>query len=448
MLSAQTPDSLPFTWLQEFADSLLNTTTLCQDCLTKPTFQQFVTPSGETQFRYNFSCAPDFATSAIYNLDGTILALCYVNGDERACESDISSAFTGFTFGTDVRVIWTCSSGFDCQSQNELKLFEPYEILEDRISCDRPDRRLTTSRPFFNYTWITPDGDSINGTQIVARASGDYTLIVGDNKGCQDTTEIPFDIAKYNISLSGSMLICDDTGTLLSTSGYQSYQWSTGSRDSFYRFDQSGMYHLTTIDPLGCTDTIEFNIGDLSRRQVNIVPSRNPVFIGQSFTLGLELKEYNEDQIKTISWQLSNGQASCSDCIDPSITLSEDVTIDVNIIDLDGCHQSDQIELSPLLAYKKSYTGNIFSPNQDGKNDLFYLRSIPETIVVNQFSIYDRWGNQVHHASQHGIDEASAGWDGTYRDNEAPSGAYTWLAELQYSDGTSEIIHGSVFLIR
>jgi len=174
----------------------------------------------------------------------------------RDCEDGIGSAFTGFTFSTSIREIWTCSAGFDCQSQNELELFEPYTIDVERLFCDKPDRRLTTSRPFFDYTWVDPDGKLINGVETIAKRSGDYTLIVGDRQGCKDTTLIPFDLQDFDLKVSGMPLICDDDGTQLSATGYESYAWSTGSTDSTSWFDEAGMYSMTAVDKLGCRDFI------------------------------------------------------------------------------------------------------------------------------------------------------------------------------------------------
>ena len=83
-----------------------------------------------------------------------------------------------------------------------------------------------------------------------------------------------------------------------------------------------------------------------------------------------------------------------------------------------------------------------FSPNGDGQNDLF------KPIVgndVNSFtlSIYDRWGNKILHSS-----DLQLVWNGTYHDEPLNSGAYAYMLEVIYKDGSSEIKSGNITIIR
>ena len=83
-----------------------------------------------------------------------------------------------------------------------------------------------------------------------------------------------------------------------------------------------------------------------------------------------------------------------------------------------------------------------FSPNGDGKNDL--LRPIVGTDVKSfTLSIYDRWGNRMVQSS-----DSQLAWNGTFNDSPLNAGAYAYMLEIIYLDGTTEIKSGNITLIR
>lgn len=62
---------------------------------------------------------------------------------------------------------------------------------------------------------------------------------------------------------------------------------------------------------------------------------------------------------------------------------------------------------------------NVFTPNDDGVNDLFKL----SVCSVLNFSIYNRWGNLVYQT-----DDIALGWNGkTKQEKDCPSGVYYYL---------------------
>jgi gliding motility-associated-like protein len=79
---------------------------------------------------------------------------------------------------------------------------------------------------------------------------------------------------------------------------------------------------------------------------------------------------------------------------------------------------------------------NVFTPNGDGSNDVFFIRNLPQEPAVNQLTITNRWGKQVFVSENY-----KNNWDGT----DAADGIYFY--RLQVSDdkpmtGWVEIIRG------
>lgn len=63
---------------------------------------------------------------------------------------------------------------------------------------------------------------------------------------------------------------------------------------------------------------------------------------------------------------------------------------------------------------------NIFTPNGDGRNDVFKLEG--EYIVIYELSIFNRWGKLVFKTN-----EPQGAWDGNVNGQAAPSGVYFWV---------------------
>jgi gliding motility-associated-like protein len=259
---------------------------------------------------------------------------------------------------------------------------------------------------------------------------------------------IDLDLAVSSLALLGGTAICDGMGASIWTSGYASYNWSNGNTDSISFFTTAGRYSLTVTDELGCKEMIDFNISDNRDRKVAIQLSQEVVFVGQSIQLGLILESFSMDQLADISWTSSASDLDCTNCERPTTQLSEATIIRVQVVDQDGCIHSNELSIEPLLAYKEIYTGNTFSPNGDGVNDQFILQSVPGVVYIEDFKVYNRWGNLMHSASQFIIDNRTGGWDGQYKGSLASADSYTWIADVQYADGSNTTLTGTIQLVR
>ena len=90
---------------------------------------------------------------------------------------------------------------------------------------------------------------------------------------------------------------------------------------------------------------------------------------------------------------------------------------------------------------------NVFSPNGDGVNDLFEVKSNHLDIFVNRFIVYDRWGNNVFLQQNVQFSELLS-WDGSYREKELNDGVFIYLLELTTNKGEAIIQAGDVTLVK
>lgn len=91
-----------------------------------------------------------------------------------------------------------------------------------------------------------------------------------------------------------------------------------------------------------------------------------------------------------------------------------------------------------LAAYATElFVPNVFSPNEDGQNDVFKPRGTEP--FEYELRIYDRWGNLVFSS-----DKIDKGWDGTFRNQPMNSGVFVYYV----LSGDQVIDKGNVTLLR
>lgn len=97
----------------------------------------------------------------------------------------------------------------------------------------------------------------------------------------------------------------------------------------------------------------------------------------------------------------------------------EDIQYKIVVTDTAGCKAEDFVFIK-VLQYDDIYVPKGFTPNNDGLNDVlkpFY----PGTIILKEFSLFDRWGNKIYSTSSRG-----AGWDGKINGVAQATGVYVW----------------------
>jgi gliding motility-associated-like protein len=91
---------------------------------------------------------------------------------------------------------------------------------------------------------------------------------------------------------------------------------------------------------------------------------------------------------------------------------------------------------------------NVFSPNEDGNNDIFYIQAGPQVTQIKSFYIYSRWGESLFEVQNFQPNDPAFGWDGTHRGREVNTGVYVFMAEVEFNDGQVLIYKGDVTLMR
>ena len=102
----------------------------------------------------------------------------------------------------------------------------------------------------------------------------------------------------------------------------------------------------------------------------------------------------------------------------------------------------DKIELTKVSKEVFLEMPNVFTPDQDGVNDLF-VPVKAQNITSSSLTIINRWGEVVFESS-----DIKQGWDGMYKGNFLTDGVYFW--KLDYEGTNKQTYHktGTVSLVR
>lgn len=116
----------------------------------------------------------------------------------------------------------------------------------------------------------------------------------------------------------------------------------------------------------------------------------------------------------------------------------------VRVTDSKGCTDTNSYNIiaSNVPCYLPHvWVPNIFSPNNDGQNDILYVRGMGVKELT--FYIYDRWGEKVFEST-----DPANGWDGTYKNKPMNSAVYVYYLKAVLIDGNTVDKKGNITLVR
>ncbi len=146
----------------------------------------------------------------------------------------------------------------------------------------------------------------------------------------------------------------------------------------------------------------------------------------------------------TSVWNFGNGTSSVTANTAPNTTYNAPGSYTVSMIAtrggcIDTAYQVIKVEIPSKLDIP-----NVFTPNGDGSNDLFFLKT--QNLTDISASIFDRWGNLVYEVSSA---TGNIGWDGKNQGGkECPSGTYFYIIKSTGKDGKAYDQKGNVSLYR
>jgi len=156
------------------------------------------------------------------------------------------------------------------------------------------------------------------------------------------------------------------------------------------------------------------------------------------------------DEIVSIVWT-EDGNVICSGGVDQCFIIQVNPDGAANycatVTDINGCVSEDCAFIRERVV-KDVYIPNIFDPTNP-PNDVFFVQADEFVESVQEFRVYDRWGELVFMAlPDHEPNEKESGWDGTFNDKSVVQGVYVYVIKILFTDGTTEIYAGDITVLR
>ncbi|MCB0568503.1 MAG: T9SS type B sorting domain-containing protein, partial [Phaeodactylibacter sp.] len=305
--------------------------------------------------------------------------------------------------------------------------------------------------PPLSYLWNT----GATTAALANLSAGTYSVTITDGAGC--TSESGAEIVEPEpivIKATAQAPDCfnTDNGMILLESlsgGTPPFEYSLDGQ--FFQAAGSLPFTIPGLSA-GAYELIVQDVNDCQVQATLAVPEAQVLVLelGSDKTIKLgdsiRLVPQVNFTIDTFTWSPSNG-LSAIDVLDPFAGPQETTAYTLRASDAAGCSVTDQITIF-VDNRREVYAPNVFSPNNDGRNDYFTLFAGPEVEQIRIFRIFDRWGGLLFETGPIQPNDETLGWDGTFNGQEMDPAVFVFYAEVEFIDGKVELVKGDVTLLR
>lgn len=297
----------------------------------------------------------------------------------------------------------------------------------DTSFCSGDSIFLNTGPGFTNYQWNTGQ----ISPSIVVYSAGNYSINALAANGCRsmDTLIVLNVFSRPVVNLGPDASICEGTDRQLDAgAGFTAYLWNNGNTTQFLNAGNAGTYWVVVTDNNQCKGGDTTVITAILPIPKNFLPPDTALCFYSSISLK-PLSTYN-------SYLWSTGSNSST------IVVSNPGNYWLQVIAANGCSGKDTIIVNPKQCLEGFYIPNAFTPNNDGKNDLF-KPLLFGNVLKYEFSVYNRWGEKIFNTK-----DLQKGWNGKVGGTDTDSNIFVWQCTFQFVGKKAELRKGTVALIR
>ena len=138
---------------------------------------------------------------------------------------------------------------------------------------------------------------------------------------------------------------------------------------------------------------------------------------------------------------------SCPTCKDPVVSPGRDTKYNLEVKNEGGCKSSDWLTVFVTCNNGNIFIPNTFSPNGNGMNEYFYPRG-KGVANIKSFRVFNRWGEVVFERTNFSPNDASSGWDGTYKGRRLTADVFIYTCDVVCENNTVLTYKGDVTLLR
>lgn len=280
--------------------------------------------------------------------------------------------------------------------------------------CSGTGTTLSLPNSYSTYNWT----GGVTTPTFFAAGPGTYDVTYTDDNGCSGSSSITLTEAQFTLTGSESSL-CTGGAVTLTAAGGTSYVWSTGETGSSIVVNPSSTTLYSVVISSGsCSQTLSTTV-EAGDQQVSSLP--DTIYVGAGDAQYVAGPDGFQSYVWSPTDQINNPNASGVTFIG---TTSQ--TLVVEATHADGCVITDSV----VMIVVELTIPNGFSPNSDGKNDLFRIPELDQ--YPGALSVWNRWGDLVLEDPRY-----KNTWDGTCQtarcigSGNLPQGTYFYQVDVE-----------------
>lgn len=339
----------------------------------------------------------------------------------------------------------------NCTQSIQATVYEPAPLStvksNTNVSCfggNNATASVTASggTPGYTYSWnTTPVQTTPTATNLSA---GTYIVITTDANGCQkaDTFQITQPTA-LALLLNSTLNRCghtEGTASVAVSGGTPPYNvaWNTTPVQTSNTATNltGGTYTAVITDANGCVkaDSVVVNeiLGIDAAFDATPTMGDAPLFV--------QFNNSTSGTVTSYTWNFGNGVIDTLN-INPSYTYADGGVFNVVLY---ACYTAQCCDSASIVieVLDSLQTFNVFTPNNDGQNDVFTIKFKDASSVT--MTIFNRWGEKVYEETA-----VNPAWDGRKKGGaQCPDGTYYYLISATRKDGKNYFHKGTVTLLR
>jgi gliding motility-associated-like protein len=208
----------------------------------------------------------------------------------------------------------------------------------------------------------------------------------------------------------------------------------------------SGNYTIRARDAFGCESTQSISLSNPALMQPEITGN---LVINENQKNKFQLVNVSGFQLSDVIWSLENHGIVCQgmECITVDVGINDDDILCVEVYDINGCYAITCRDVTFFESVNIDIP-NVFSPDGDGINDIFYVRSSRIVEGIKEMRVFDRWGELVFFQQNVPVNDRSYGWNGDHRGKKVNPGVYVYYIVFSVRDREDIKLVGDVTVIR
>ncbi|WP_428666399.1 gliding motility-associated C-terminal domain-containing protein [Runella sp.] len=286
------------------------------------------------------------------------------------------------------------------------------------------DYKIKYYQPDTTITRTICEGEEVKIDNVSFKTTGTHVRVITRANVCDSTVRLKLTVipAVHHIQ---TLAICAGKSVKVGDSTYS----------------KTGTYTTAVHRPSGCDSMVTTHLV-VESLQFQVVGDK-AITQGDSTRLEVQVQPAGGF---TVEWTPALGLA-CANCPATWAHPSKTTQYTVSVKNASqACQQSEKVNLSVLPC--NIYIPDIFSPNSDQQNDVFFVYGNSCVKQIKEMVVYNRWGEVVYRNANFAFADPKQGWDGRYLDAFASGGVYAYKIEVEFTNGEINKYLGSVVLVR